>query len=396
MQRELSLVASTIANYLSQYSKTDKINVKWLQRIIEVNINRPVPVKFIINYLSEKGYQNYILQDEKKAQTTKPIDEVKPVKTVKPVIVEVDDEDDDDDFDPNKFLEDNKEKILNAALPTKNFGDNVWLIEKYQTTKSNDFLVRIVNLNQGLIEQIAGRYEKSSRHKLDFDDLVSVGKMGLLKAIDKFDPKLGYQFSTYATFWIRQGITRAIFDEGTTVRIPVHMHEKIMKLIRLENECFWQKSYLDVNWVCEQMEITDEQYYELKQIDERFIGMKSLHSVVSQEDEDSLLIDFIEYSHDHLLSEVSLELRDPYEIMVSTNLRYELEAVLDELKEREREVMKHRVGFDGDKPKTLEEVGKIFGVTRERIRQIEAKAIRRLRARFRKRKIKYEDISLEA
>jgi RNA polymerase primary sigma factor len=393
MHKELSSVAATIANYLSQYSKADKINVKWLQRIIEVNINHPVPEKFIINYLNEKGYHNYILQEEKKAETIKPIEAVKPVK---PVIVEVDDEDDDDDFDPNQFLEDNKEKIFNAALPTKNFGDNIWLIEKYQLTKSNDFLAQIVNLNQGLIERIAGRYEKSSRHKLDFDDLVSVGKMGLLKAIDKFDTKMGYQFSTYATWWIKQSITRAIFDEGTTVRIPVHMHEKIMKLIRLENECFWQKSYLDVKWVCEKMDITEEQYFELKQIDEKFIGMKSLHSVVSQEDEDSLLIDFIEYSPDHVLSEISLELRDPYENMVSTNLRYQLEAVLDELKERERDVMKHRVGFDGGKPKTLEEVGKIFGVTRERIRQIEAKAIRRLRAKFRKRKIKYEDISLEA
>ncbi|NKE03998.1 sigma-70 family RNA polymerase sigma factor [Mesobacillus selenatarsenatis] len=390
MHKELASVAATIANYLGQYSKTDKINIQSLQRIIEDNIKRSVPEKFIIDYLKEKGYRNYTLNEEKKAETKKPSETIIPVK---PVIVV---DDDDDDFDPNQFLEDNKEKILNVALPTNNFGDNIWLIEKYQSTKSDEFLSQIVSLNQGLVEKVAGKYQNTSRHKLDFDDLVSIGKFGLLKAIDRFDPKMGYQFSTYATYWIRQKITRAICDEGTTVRIPVHMHDKIKKLIRLENECFWEKSYLDVEWVCEQMDITEEQYYELKQVDEKFIGMKSLHSIVSQEDEDSLLIDFIEYSPDHVLGEISIDLRDPYENMVSTNLRNQLEVVLDELKERECEVIKHRVGFDGGKPKTLEEIGQIYGLTRERIRQIETKAINRLRAKFRKLKIKYEDVTLEA
>ncbi|MFE4525381.1 RNA polymerase sigma factor RpoD/SigA [Cytobacillus firmus] len=393
MKKELASFASTISNYLKQFSEEDCINIYWLQRIIEVNINRKVSEQLIIDYLREKGFHHYILSETtKKEACISPKYYEKIVKKDIGSLKDVDDE----DFDPNLFLEENKKEIQGSMLPTKNFEDNIWLIEKYQQTESIEFLSQIITLNHGLIEQIAGKYSNSIRHKLDFDDLISAGKFGMIKAVEKFDPNMGYQFSTYATWWIRQVVTRTIMDEGTTIRVPVHVHEKIQKLIKKEKECFKLKNEIVVAWICEQLEITEETYFKLKQVDENFLGMVSLNSIVSQEGEDSMLIDFIEYGPDHVMGEIHTELLNPLEGVLRKNLKMELEKMLVILTEKEREVVKHRVGFDNGIPKTLEEIGRIFGVTRERIRQIEAKALKKLEEKFRKMKINYEDISLEA
>ena len=287
------------------------------------------------------------------------------------------------EFERDKDLYDQLLKEDRMADPVKMYLKDIGKVPLLQADEETELAKKMMDgdedakrllseANLRLVVSIAKRYMGRG---MQFLDLIQEGNLGLMKAVEKFDYQKGFKFSTYATWWIRQAITRAIADQARTIRIPVHMVETINKLIRVSRRLLQELGREPTpEEIAKEMGITEERVVEIQKIAQDPV---SLETPIGEE-EDSHLSDFIE-------DEGSVA---PTDAVSFTMLKEQLLGVLDTLTPREEKVLRLRYGLDDGRPRTLEEVGKEFNVTRERIRQIEAKALRKLRHPSRSKRLK--------
>ena len=304
-------------------------------------------------------------------------------------VLDVDDEDngyEDESIDDNfEFLYDDglfRDTGFKAQNPENVVVNNVVkqsneilcvMIQQGNLQAEQDLCVK----NKRLVDKYVSAYEKRYRHRLEFDDLEQVGFIGLITAAKKFDISMGHSFSTYAVWWIKQAITREIMEHGFVIRIPVHMMERINKVAAIESRFSELNRDERIVKLMDETGYSEEGVRECMKLKEYVLTYSSLNVAVG-EDETVELGDFIPDD-----DAISIE-----EIIENRELRRILDEILATLAHREEQVIRLRFGFDDSKQRTLEEVGKIFNVTRERIRQIESKALRRLRHPSRSRNIK--------
>ncbi len=287
------------------------------------------------------------------------------------------------EYEREKFLYDEILKEVSMDDPVKMYLKDIGKYPLLQPEEETELAKRMMEgdeiakralseANLRLVVSIAKRYMGRG---MQFLDLIQEGNLGLMKAVEKFDYQKGFKFSTYATWWIRQAITRAIADQARTIRIPVHMVETINKLIRISRRLLLDLGREpNAEEIATEMGITEEKVREIQKIAQDPV---SLETPIGEE-EDSHLSDFIEDE----------DSTAPTDAVSFAMLKEQLIGVLDTLTPREEKVLRLRYGLDDGRPRTLEEVGKEFNVTRERIRQIEAKALRKLRHPSRSKRLK--------
>ena len=250
--------------------------------------------------------------------------------------------------------------------------DEEYSLAMRKSQGDEDAKQRLIEANLRLVVSIAKRY---TGRGMSFLDLVQEGNLGLIKGVEKFDPEKGFKLSTYATWWIRQSVTRALADQARTIRVPVHMVETINKMSKMQRKLTLELGYEpSVKELADHLEMSEEKVEEIMQIARE---PASLETPIGEED-DSNLGDFVADSN----------VVSPEGNVESVMLKEHISTLLGDLKERERQVIVLRFGLEDGHPRTLEEVGKEFNVTRERIRQIEAKALRKLRNPVRSKRIR--------
>ncbi len=346
-----------------------------MDKKLENDINNLIQIAKKTNEINEEDIQNKLIKHELTPEIMAGIItmfEDEGIKVIPSEDVEVKDED-------------LKEIISNVKVddPVKMYLKDIGTVQLLTSEQEVELAKRIlehderakaelIERNLKLVVSIAKKYV--NRSSMQFLDLIQEGNLGLVKAVEKFDYTKGFRFSTYATWWIRQAITRAIADQARTIRIPVHMVETIHKLSRVSKQLMQELGRDPTTAeVAERMGISEQRVNEIQKIAQDPV---SLESPVGEEDE-SKIGDFVEDE----------SFKSPDESAAQDILKAQLFAVIETLTPREQKVIRLRYGLDDNHPRTLEEVGKEFNVTRERIRQIEAKALRKLRNPNRSKKL---------
>ncbi|WP_379968036.1 RNA polymerase sigma factor RpoD/SigA [Ectobacillus sp. sgz5001026] len=359
MDEELDLI---ISPRLKSIDKNSKVNLKWLLNLYKVLSGNDITEEKLIAYLVEQGYFLYSNQISKQVVQEKE-EEIKELSLPRK------------SFNPNDFL---SEIDNDDDLNIYSYKDNEYLFRQYNTTGEQRFLDRIVEVNLRLVQSVAKK-SLGLGHNLEFDDLVHTGVLGLYKAIEKFDETMDYAFSTYATWWIRQAINREVINTGFMIRLPVHMHEELIKLKKFQNKSIETLCKIDDEWITKKMNITIEKYEELVRIDYNFFSLASLNTIVSEESDSTELIELVNVTQDLEFNYQLYHSENPEKIYLKMATIDIVEELLASLSEREADVIRKRIGLYADQPLTLEEIGVQYNVTRERIRQIESKALNRLR-----------------
>ena len=393
MSENKNKLKNSLANFIKETRKQKVASYEEINAALPADYP-PEKIEQLIRKLSDDGVQIVDTLKEKNELLKVP-------KTMEEIEkMEISDfEDGSDEFVESEIDDTEVDKLLQADLvkmaesmdvdePIKMYLREIGQIPLLSYEEEIEYAQKVLNgdeeAKQKLIESnlrlVVSIAKKHTNRGLKMLDLIQEGNMGLMKAVEKFEYEKGFKFSTYATWWIRQAITRAIADQGRTIRIPVHMIETINK-IKKESRIYLQETGKDASpeILAERLGMEVDKIKAIQEMNQEPI---SLETPVGSE-EDSELGDFVE----------DQKTTSPYEATNRAILREELDAVLKTLSPREEKVLRYRYGLDDSSPKTLEEVGKIFNVTRERIRQIEVKALRKLRHPSRKKKL--EDFKVD-
>ena len=338
------------------FFKETELNTKKLEKIYDFLEKQGID---ILRFQGEKEADNLLLEpDEADLENEEEVDDVENIEQSVSDMVGVD--------DPVRMY---LKEI--GKVPLLSMEEEVELAKR-MGEGDEEAKKKLAESNLRLVVSIAKRYVGRG---MQFLDLIQEGNLGLIKAVEKFDYTKGYKFSTYATWWIRQAITRAIADQARTIRIPVHMVETINRLLRTQRQLIQDLGREpSIEELAEAMDLSIQRVREIQKISQEPV---SLETPIGEED-DSHLGDFIQDDNMPM----------PMDVASFTLLREQLIEVMGSLTEREQKVLRLRFGLDDGRARTLEEVGKEFNVTRERIRQIEAKALRKLRHPSRSRKLK--------
>ena len=378
---------NSLANFIKQAREQKVVSYEEINSVLSIGFSTE-KIDQLIKKLTDDGVQIVDTAREKEDLLKVP-DSIEAIEKM-----EISDfEDSHDEFVENEIDDSEVDKLLQTDLlkmaesmdvdePIKMYLREIGQIPLLSYEEEIDYAQRVLNgeeeAKQKLIESnlrlVVSIAKKHTNRGLKMLDLIQEGNMGLMKAVEKFEYEKGFKFSTYATWWIRQAITRAIADQGRTIRIPVHMIETINK-IKKESRIILQETGKEptAEELAEKLELPVEKVKSILEMNQDPI---SLETPVGSE-EDSELGDFVEDD----------KFANPYDATTRVLLKEQLDEVLKTLNEREEMVLRYRYGLDDGSQKTLEEVGKIFNVTRERIRQIEVKALRKLRHPSRRKKL---------
>ena len=378
---------NSLANFIKQAREQKVVSYEEINSVLSIGFSTE-KIEQLIKKLTDDGVQIVDTIKEKEDLLKVP-DSIEAIEKM-----EISDfEDSHDEFVESEIDDSEVDKLLQTDLlkmaesmdvdePIKMYLREIGQIPLLSYEEEIEYAQRVLNgeeeAKQKLIESnlrlVVSIAKKHTNRGLKMLDLIQEGNMGLMKAVEKFEYEKGFKFSTYATWWIRQAITRAIADQGRTIRIPVHMIETINK-IKKESRIILQETGKEptAEELAEKLELPVEKVKSILEMNQDPI---SLETPVGSE-EDSELGDFVEDD----------KFADPYDATTRVLLKEQLDEVLKTLNEREEMVLRYRYGLDDGSQKTLEEVGKIFNVTRERIRQIEVKALRKLRHPSRRKKL---------
>ena len=378
---------NSLANFIKQAREQKVVSYEEINSVLSIGFSTE-KIEQLIKKLTDDGIQIVDTKKEKEDLLKVP-DSLEDIEKL-----EISDfEDSHDEFVESEIDDSEVDKLLQTDLlkmaesmdvdePIKMYLREIGQIPLLSYEEEIEYAQRVLNgeeeAKQKLIESnlrlVVSIAKKHTNRGLKMLDLIQEGNMGLMKAVEKFEYEKGFKFSTYATWWIRQAITRAIADQGRTIRIPVHMIETINK-IKKESRIILQETGKEptAEELAEKLELPVEKVKSILEMNQDPI---SLETPVGSE-EDSELGDFVEDD----------KFANPYDATTRVLLKEQLDEVLKTLNEREEMVLRYRYGLDDGSQKTLEEVGKIFNVTRERIRQIEVKALRKLRHPSRRKKL---------
>ena len=378
---------NSLANFIKQAREQKIVSYEEINSVLSIGFSTE-KIEQLIKKLTDDGIQIVDTKKEKEDLLKVP-DSLEDIEKLE--ISDFEDSHDEfveseiDDLEVDKLLQTDLLKMaesMDVDEPIKMYLREIGQIPLLSYEEEIDYAQRVLNgeeeAKQKLIESnlrlVVSIAKKHTNRGLKMLDLIQEGNMGLMKAVEKFEYEKGFKFSTYATWWIRQAITRAIADQGRTIRIPVHMIETINK-IKKESRIILQETGKEptAEELAEKLELPVEKVKSILEMNQDPI---SLETPVGSE-EDSELGDFVEDD----------KFANPYDATTRVLLKEQLDEVLKTLNEREEMVLRYRYGLDDGSQKTLEEVGKIFNVTRERIRQIEVKALRKLRHPSRRKKL---------